>query len=209
MDNAPAKVILNEIIGHILFHSGKNVEFVKIRAVELTGILSTAALRSGGDAKAIADITYSYSKRIHDIDSMKSIVSWLNDMLGEFSILSLNDPSGKHASALCDTINYINRNYNRRLGVDVLAKRIYLSPSHFSTLFKAETGCGFKEYLNKVRIEQSKILMQNPAVSLADIASMVGYTDQSYFTRVFKSLEGKSPNRYRSRVMNKARAAYD
>jgi AraC-like DNA-binding protein/ligand-binding sensor protein len=203
MENMAAKSLLNEILGHILFHSGKNIEFVKMRVIELISILSDTAIRDGAEIKAISDITYSYSKKIYEIDGIDGIIVWLNDILDEFAVFSLNDPSGKHASALCDTLNYINRNYNRRLRLEDLAKRIYVSPTHFSTLFKAETGYGFKEYLNKVRIEQSKILMQNLAISLADIAGMVGFSDQSYFTRVFKKQEGKSPNHYRNRILNK------
>ncbi|MDR1796505.1 MAG: AraC family transcriptional regulator [Clostridiales Family XIII bacterium] len=201
LENAPAKSLLNEILGHVLFHSGKNIDMVKIRVVELIAILSNAALRDGGDIKKISDLTYSYSKKVYDIDSIEGLISWLNGILEEFSVFSLKSPLGKHANALRDTIHYINQNYNLPLRLEDLARRIYISPAHFSTLFKAETGYTFKAYLNKVRIEQSKMLMQNKAVNLAEISDMVGFTDQSYFTRVFKKQEGKSPNRYRSRMV--------
>ncbi|MDR2487207.1 MAG: helix-turn-helix domain-containing protein [Clostridiales Family XIII bacterium] len=203
LENLPAKTLLNEILGHILFHSGKNIEFVKIRVIELIGILSNTAIRDGADVKAVSELTFSYSKKIYEIDCIEDIVLWLNGILEEFSVFSLKNPTGRHTAALCDTIHYINRNYNRNLRLQDLAKRIYISPAHFSTLFKAETGYTFKEYLNKVRIEQSKALMQNAAINLADIAGMVGFSDQSYFTRVFKRQEGKPPHLYRCRLMGK------
>jgi YesN/AraC family two-component response regulator len=45
--------------------------------------------------------------------------------------------------------------------------------------------------------------MENPAISLADIAGLVGFMDQSYFTRVFKKHTGTSPNRYRMSAARK------
>ena len=57
----------------------------------------------------------------------------------------------------------------------------------------------FKNYLNTLRIDKSKSLLDNSDIQLVDIAGMVGYEDQSYFTKVFKKLTGISPGKYRER----------
>jgi YesN/AraC family two-component response regulator len=59
--------------------------------------------------------------------------------------------------------------------------------------------CNFNSYLNKVRIEMSKKLLTDHDIPLVDVANMVGYEDQSYFTRVFRSNVGISPGKYRER----------
>ena len=74
---------------------------------------------------------------------------------------------------------------------------MHLHPSYFSTVFKNAAGLSFKEYLNKVRIEESKILLQNTDFSIIDIAVAVGFEDQSYFSKVFKKYTGTTPKQFR------------
>ena len=55
----------------------------------------------------------------------------------------------------------------------------------------------FSNYLNKIRIEQSKLLLKNTDSSIVEIAMEVGFEDQSYFSKVFKNLTKMTPKQYR------------
>jgi YesN/AraC family two-component response regulator len=55
----------------------------------------------------------------------------------------------------------------------------------------------FNSYLNYVRIEMSKKLLLDKSISLVDVSNLVGFEDQSYFSKVFKKLTGQTPNTYR------------
>ena len=55
----------------------------------------------------------------------------------------------------------------------------------------------FTKYITNVRIEKSKQLLKNTKYPLADIPAMVGFEEQSYFTRVFRTTTGISPGKYR------------
>ena len=55
----------------------------------------------------------------------------------------------------------------------------------------------FTKYLTNVRIEKSKKLLKNSRYALSDIPAMVGFEEQSYFTRVFRTVTGVSPGKYR------------
>jgi two-component system response regulator YesN len=57
--------------------------------------------------------------------------------------------------------------------------------------------CNFNTYVNRIRIERSKQLLLQDTLNLADISNMVGYEDQSYFSKVFKRVVGITPGRYR------------
>ena len=59
---------------------------------------------------------------------------------------------------------------------------------------------GFNRYLNNVRITKAKELIRSSDLRLTDISQMVGYDDQSYFTKVFRRIAGMSPNEYRKKV---------
>ena len=73
-----------------------------------------------------------------------------------------------------------------------------LSPNYLSKLFQESVGVGFREQLNRIRIEESKQLLLNTDYSLADIALAMGFVDQSYFCKVFKRIVGLTPGKFRA-----------
>lgn len=72
-----------------------------------------------------------------------------------------------------------------------------LTPSHFARAFKRGMGVAPHEYLSQFRIEEAKSLMTTTKLPLADIALICGFSDQSYFTRVFSRSVGASPGAWR------------
>ncbi|MFR4414912.1 MAG: helix-turn-helix domain-containing protein [Butyricicoccus sp.] len=69
--------------------------------------------------------------------------------------------------------------------------------SYFSTLFKTETGVGFVEYLQHIRIEQAKKLLKTSKMRIADIAEKVGYRDIKFFNKIFVKETTVTPSEYR------------
>jgi len=63
--------------------------------------------------------------------------------------------------------------------------------------FKAATGCSLVEYLQNLRIEEAKRLLENTPLPVEDICDRVGYADASFLRRLFKRLTGLTPNAYR------------
>jgi YesN/AraC family two-component response regulator len=76
------------------------------------------------------------------------------------------------------------------------AKTVHFSSQYLSKIFKEETGYTFKQYLNMIRIENSKKLLKEGDLSLMDICYLVGFSDQSHFSRTFKKISGMSPKKY-------------
>ena len=58
----------------------------------------------------------------------------------------------------------------------------------------------FNEYLNRVRIQKAQELLRIREIRMTDISLMVGFEDQSYFTRVFRRMTGTLPRAYRERM---------
>lgn len=92
-------------------------------------------------------------------------------------------------------MHYI-RNHYQDISLSDVAEAVNLNPAYFSNFFKRSTGQSYSAYLNKIRIEESKRLLMTDC-SLSEIAQRVGFSDQSYFTNVFKKSQGISPNRWR------------
>ncbi len=92
---------------------------------------------------------------------------------------------------------YIEANFQKQLQLKDVAQEVYLSPSYFSSLFKAETGMNFLDYLTKIRMEHAKIWLKDPQYSQNDVAAMCGYSSSKYFGKVFKAETGMTPGEWR------------
>jgi AraC family transcriptional regulator len=83
------------------------------------------------------------------------------------------------------------------LSIAAIAAECRLTPSHFGRYFKRSTGVTPYQYLTGLRLEEAKRLMLTTPRSLAEIALACGFSDQSYFTRVFSRNVGTSPAAWR------------
>lgn len=105
-----------------------------------------------------------------------------------------------HADAVKKVKDYVASNYMKKFTLDDVARNAYLSRSHLSNVFKAETGRTLSAYINEARIEKSKALLGETSLPLLDIALRCGFEDQSYFSKVFKAMVGVAPKEYRAQV---------
>nr|WP_237446585.1 helix-turn-helix transcriptional regulator [Shimazuella alba] len=73
-----------------------------------------------------------------------------------------------------------------------------LNPIYLCQLFKNEVGISLREYIQQQKIEEAKRLLISTSYSLTDICTYLHFTDQSYFTKVFKKFVGITPKQYRN-----------
>ena len=97
-------------------------------------------------------------------------------------------------------IYYIQKNYNKKIALDSLAGEIHVSPVYLSSLFSKVTGKTIGEYIQNIRVEHAKSLMQDSALSMQDIAERVGYSDSKYFAYIFKKVTGRTPATFRNQM---------
>lgn len=90
----------------------------------------------------------------------------------------------------------IEKSYGMRIGLDTFAEKFRLTPEYISNMFAKETEMTFSNYLKKVRIEKAKELILSTDMKIYEIACSVGYSDQKYFSKVFKEYTGVSAKQF-------------
>lgn len=95
-------------------------------------------------------------------------------------------------------LRFIDQNYYLDIDVNVLCSQINYSRSYLSRVFKAEVGMTIPEYLCRVRMDNAKVLLKDPSLSIKEVASSVGVDDPFYFSKLFKKVTGLSPKEYRA-----------
>jgi len=84
------------------------------------------------------------------------------------------------------------------LSLETVADHLRITPNYLSRLLKASTGRSFVNFLCHMRMDKAKVLLEDPRLRVAEVAERVGYRDQNYFCRHFKTVTGKTPKSWRS-----------
>ena len=94
-------------------------------------------------------------------------------------------------------IQYIENHYSEDLSLDIVAEKLNITGAYLSTYFKEKTGINFSDYLNELRMNKAKQLLQSSDLRIQDVAARVGYHNVNSFIRMFKKVTGLSPGEFR------------
>lgn len=116
------------------------------------------------------------------------------------AICSLSDmleKSKNEAKPVQKVIRFIEENYDKRITVSDAAELCHYSVSHFSAIFKNQTGKNFVTYLNNVRLHHVLHLISATDWDINEIAHRTGFGDINYLNRLFKRAYGMTVQNYR------------
>lgn len=197
-DIKEAKALLNDLLGYVFLSVGNNLEIVKSRSLELCALLSRAAIEGGATSDSILKINNQLLTVIPTINNMDDLCYKLQEAIDVFSDCMFEYISPPSSEIVKKALLYISKYFANPLTLEEVANEVHLNPAYFSTMFKQACGSSFKEYLNMVRIEESKRLLSGTDYSIIGIAVATGFGDQSYFSKVFKKFTGLTPKQYRN-----------
>ena len=98
---------------------------------------------------------------------------------------------------VAETIDYIFDHLHTRITVEELAEKVDLNPAYLSRLFKKEVGVSISEYIREKKIETAKNMLIYSEYTPGEIAMVLAFPSQSYFTEIFKKNTGITPAKYR------------
>ncbi|MCG8483578.1 MAG: PocR ligand-binding domain-containing protein [Clostridia bacterium] len=187
-----AKTILNELIAYIYYENGSNISLIKAGVMDVCTLLSRAAIDCGAPVKEMLAFNYLLFDDLNKLKSLEEISYWMLKVLDYYIENSIN----LYPNEIEKSILYINKHFKNDIKISDVADHVHLNPRYFSSLFKKEVGVCFSEYLQKIRIEESKFLICNTNKSILEVSTSLRFSDQSYFTKVFKKFTGMTPKQY-------------
>jgi len=196
-DNTAGKRILKELMDQASSTCHENLEILRIRAIELLVLLSRASVSSDKTRKVPIEDNQRNMTRLQESKTLEELIENLQlaatGMAGRlFSYQGL-----QHASALLKAQRYIWENYTKKISLKEISRASGLSAPYFSSIFNEEMGENLSNYLNRLRIEKAAAMLTETGKPLNEIATLCGFEDQSWFSKVFKNITGVSPGKYR------------
>ena len=101
-----------------------------------------------------------------------------------------------------DILEYIQNNFAENIKIKDICEKFGYTESYFCRLFKSLTKVNFSTYLQMVRIEESKKLLQESELDINSISEKIGFSDFSYFCKCFKKYLQLTPLQYKNKFKN-------
>ncbi|MBW4840069.1 MAG: response regulator [Paenibacillaceae bacterium] len=96
-----------------------------------------------------------------------------------------------------DIKEYIDNHYFEDIKISMFTEKYFLSREYLMKLFKQQYGCGIHEYVQKIRMDKAKELLDDSMLKIQEISEMLGYKDKNYFSKAFRNYYDLSPSEYR------------
>lgn len=149
------------------------------------------------DVKNLENEKFSFFNKIDSAKTASGVVQQLQLFITKAKEVITTKKAQSGFSNFQLILDYIEEHYAEPLSLSDVANTFHFNPSYLSSYFATHNKEGFNEYLNKIRIEEAVKLLLNTTTPISEISGLVGYSDHSYFCKVFKKQKGLSPSQYR------------
>jgi YesN/AraC family two-component response regulator len=144
----------------------------------------------------ICDLTRNFYRNYLFCDSIKEIQTDITQYVhATLNAVQLKEKNQENLLRLMK--EYIDKNYRKKLTLQMIASRFYISPASCSFLLKESLNMTFNDYINAIRLQKAKQLLSETNLSVNKISNEVGYSNPKYFFKIFKTYSGFTPLEYR------------
>lgn len=199
-DQNAAKKVFRELLADIFIVGAASLPAIKARVLELLVVVSRACADAGAEFSHILEINSDFVRAIGSMNTIEEIDLEAVMALEKYIKAVQRNNKVKNHQIINKIKEFIRSHYDRGLTLEDIAESVYLSPYYISRIFKEEQGITVMDYLTKVRIEEAKKLLRNPKYNIDDISVKLGYSDPSYFSKVFRRYVGLSPSQFRQKA---------
>ena len=140
-----------------------------------------------------------YATRKSDCRIDSSLYLLLDTLIENYQTENLNEAQGNPDNdiRMQQMMQYIIGNLDQEVNLTDLAESMYVSASTLSRIFKKNTGVYFADYVTRLRLQQSLMLLSGTDQNMTQIALACGFTNSTSFNRAFRKEMNMSPTQYR------------
>ncbi|GIO85430.1 AraC family transcriptional regulator [Paenibacillus faecis] len=179
--------------GQALVAEGQSEGDIKRRFAELLTAILGKGLKQSPELQSRSKEFSDYLSEIYKVRTLEALYAETEFFLEQ--MMSQLNEGGKHREVKV-MLDLIHRNFSDNLKLETLSGIFNYNSAYLGKLFKNETGEYFNTYLDKVRIEKAKSLLEE-GLKVYQVAEKVGYTNVDYFHSKFRKYVGTSPSAYR------------
>ncbi len=183
-----------ESIAQTFFDAGSMHDEQEIRKLFVRLLHWPVASMKAGNREA-AMLASAYGEKIQKCETLDEITGVFGNFLTELG--AMQGTQKQLSKDIAKAVKFVQENYNKNISLPQLSEWIEMSPNHLSVLFKKELQVNFTDYLIRVRLEKAKELLLGTNLKSYEIAERTGFTDDSYFSRMFMKHVGVRPNGFR------------
>jgi AraC-like DNA-binding protein len=191
--------IINMTLTEIYYLGEDRLDVIKSLVMELVVTMCRTAIALGGATMELLGINYSSLTDLSTIDNEELLARWLVGMLNKIMDTIERQTQPESLGSLEKGIEFVMTHFSKHISREQAAEKACMSESHFARLLKEKTGLSFTELLNRVRLDHAAELLRKTDAGVMQIAIDTGFSDQSYFTRVFHKQFGQTPGQYRAK----------
>ncbi|MBI0576158.1 helix-turn-helix domain-containing protein [Neobacillus cucumis] len=200
-DNIAVSDNMKNLLDRLFSLQNVDPEVLKLQLSEISTMLARAAINGGANEKEIHFILSEYTSSLNFIENLVQLEQWIRNLIHRFIDLVSTKNNDHTLKSIQKAMEYIEQHYLEQITLEKVSSHVHLSPTYFSRIFKSATGTNFVEYITYLRIEKAKELLKDLNYTVYQIAFEVGYSNSHYFSRVFKTLVGKTPSEYRNSIL--------
>lgn len=190
---------LQKMLQHVkqTMHS---VEGFRNFQVELTQLVSKYLHDKNENMNSVIHDPIYLKLDMNAVKSEFSMVQWMTWLMNKVFDLTQKEQKEKTEKRITDqVIDYIREHYTEDINRNTLSERFHFSPEYIGKMFRKDIGTSLNDYINSLRVEKAKHLLENTNTKVIDIALEVGFDTLPYFSSVFKKYTGLSPAEFRKR----------
>lgn len=172
-----------------------------IRSKKNLGIIgialaARAAIEGGLHSEIAFSVSDLYIQRLEDLRTDKEIDQLCLAAFFELTEKVAQVKNARYSRIVTICKNYIYDQRFSKITHESIADHAGISPNYLSVIFKKETGVPVNEYIQRIKIEEAKNMIMFSNTPLSEIGSLLSFSDQSYFTKIFKKHTGLTPKQY-------------
>jgi AraC-like DNA-binding protein/ligand-binding sensor protein len=196
-DRRQARGIINRVLVGIYYLGRERPLLLKSFLLELVVMMSRSAVEAGADPSELLGANFSSLADLAAIDDEEALSAWLVTILERIMDAIRANQHYPIGVMIGSAIRYMQAHLQEDLSRDDVAAVACLSPSHFSRVVKQMYGQSFTDLLAQMRVDRAREMLVRTEKSLIQICLDCGFSDQSYFSKVFQKHTGHPPGEYR------------